>query len=133
MQKSMRLASLAFTAALICAGCGNTQESCDLTALSVNPGSATADHAVSAPGNQVQFFAGTVTKNQCASIACVNCWGQTWTVSDSVNVSISNENLDNGTATCLGKTNGAVTVTATAPTPHGSMPTVTGTAKLTCQ
>jgi len=133
MQKSVRLASLFVAAALICVGCGNTQQACELTALSITPSSVTADHAVSAPGDQIQFFAGPVTKGQCAAGACLNCWGQTWTVSDTVNVSISNENLDNGTATCLGKTNGAVTVTATAPVKPGSMQTVTGTAKLSCQ
>src|SRR5215467_7939307 len=103
MQRSIRLVSPCLAAALMCVACGNTQQSCEFTALSVTPSSGTADHAVSAPGNQIQFVAAPVTKGQCAAGACVNCWGQTWTVSDPVNVSISNENLDNGMATCLGK------------------------------
>jgi len=133
MQKPVKLTFLLVAAILVSLDCGNTQQNCDLTALSVTPSGATADHAVSSPGNQVQFFASPVTKSQCAAAACVNCWGQTWTVSDAVNVSISNESLDNGTATCLGKTNGEVTVTATAPIASKSTQTVTGTAKLTCE
>jgi len=133
MNKLLTVAILFVAGVLICASCGSNQPNCDLTALSVTPSSTTADHAVSAPGNQVQFVASPVTKGQCAAGACVNCWGQTWTVSDPVSVSISNESLDNGAATCLGKTNGAVTVTATAPKASRSTQTVSGTAKLTCQ
>lgn len=131
MHKSLRLASLFVTAVLTSAGCGGSQQNCDLKALSVTPSSATGDHALSSPGNQVQFFAGPVTKGQCATAACVNCWGQTWTVSDPVNVSISNNANDNGTAICLGTTNGVVTVTASAPVASKSTQTVTGTATLT--
>jgi len=133
MQRSITLVSLFVAAALMCVACGNTQENCEFSGLSVTPSSGTADHALSAPGNQMQFAAAPVTKGQCAAGACVNCWGQTWTVSDPVNVSISNESVDNGIATCLGKTNGAVTVTATAPVASKSTKTVSGTATLTCQ
>jgi len=132
MLKSFRLASLV-AAFVVSLGCGSSQQNCDLTAFSVLPSSGTADHAVSSPGNQIQFFATPVTKGQCASAACVNCWGQTWTVSDTVNVSISNNGIDNGTATCVGATNGAVTITATAPVSGKSTKTVTGTATLTCK
>lgn len=132
MLKPFRLAFLVITAFLISVGCGG-QQNCELTALSVSPSSATADHSVSSPGNQVQFFAGPVMKGQCAVPACVNCLGQTWTVSDTVNVSISNNANDNGTATCLGATNGAVTITATAPASNKSTKTVSGTATLTCK
>lgn len=133
MQKCLRLASLFVAAFLISAGCGDINRTCALTGLTVNPSSATADHALAAPGNQVQFFAGPVVKGQCAIAACINCSGQAWTVSDPVNVSISNNATDNGTATCLGATNGAVTVTATAPVSKNSTQTVTGTAALTCK
>ena len=133
MQKHLKLASLFAAAVLISAGCGNANQNCNLTALSVTPPRATADHTVAASGNQVQFFAGPVTPKVCATAACVNCWGQTWTVSDPVNVSISNNANDNGTATCLGATNGAVTVTATAQVAGKSTQTVTGTATLTCK
>jgi len=124
--------ALVITGFLVSAGCGSTQQSCDLTALSVSPSSGNADHGMSSPGNQVQFFAGPVTKGQCVSGGCVNCSGQTWTASDTVNVSISNNANDNGTATCLGATNGAVTITATAPVSTKSTKTVSGTATLTC-
>ena len=133
MLQPLRPASLVVAAVLISAACGGIRQNCNLTALLVSPSSSIVDHAVSAPGNRVQFFAGPVTKGQCAIVACVNCWGQTWTVSDPVNVSISNDATDNGTATCLGATNGAVTITATAPVSGKSAQTVTGTATLTCQ
>jgi len=133
MHKLLRLASGFFAAVLVSVGCGDSQQNCDLTALLISPTKATADHAVSAPGNHVQFFAGPVVKGQCALVACVNCWGQTWTVSDPINVSISNDANDNGTATCMGATNGAVTITATAPVAGKSTQTITGTATLTCK
>lgn len=133
MLRSFRLASLVITAFLVSVGCGGSQQSCDLTALSVSPSTGNADHTTSSPGNQVQFFAGPVAKGQCVAAACVNCWGQTWTTSDPVNVSISNNANDNGTATCLGSTNGAITITATAPVASKSSQNVTGTATLTCK
>ena len=133
MPRPFRLASLVVTALLISIGCGGGTQNCVMTALSVSPSSANADHAMAAPGNQVQFFAGPVTKGQCVAGGCVNCWGQTWTVSDPVNVSISNNATDNGTATCLGSTNGAATITATVPAAGKSSQTVTGTAMLTCK
>lgn len=133
MHKRFSLASAVVAAVLISASCGDINGSCVLTGLSIGPPNATADHVLAAPGNQVRFLAGPVTKGQCAIAACINCWGQTWTVSDAVNVSISNDASDNGTATCLGATNGAVTVTATAPASNKSTRTVTGTATLTCK
>jgi hypothetical protein len=130
MRLQVELISL-ITAALIATGCG--QQSCRLTGLSVGPPNATADHAASAPGNQVQFFETATVPKGCTHTACVNCSGQTWTVSDPVNVSISNNAKDNGTAVCKGTTNGAATVTATAPAGTGSTKTVTGTATLICK
>ena len=129
----LRLASLVVTVLLASLGCGGSQQNCDLTALSVFPSTRTADHGIPSPGNQVQFFAGPVTKGQCVAGECVNCSGQTWTVSDTANVSISNNANDNGTATCLGATKGTVTITATAPVSTKSKKTVTGTATLTCK
>jgi len=132
MQKHVILTSLMAGAILLSVGCGSTTPNCNLSALSVTPTIAAADHTLAAPGDKIQFFAGPVGAKGCAAAACVNCWGQTWTVSDPVNVSISNDAGDNGTATCLGATNGAVTVTATAPVASKSTQTVTGTATLTC-
>jgi hypothetical protein len=129
VQVHLKLVSLV-SAVLIATGCG--QQNCRLTAISVGPPNATADHAA-APGNQVQFFAAAIAPNGCMSAACVNCSGQTWTVSDPVNVSISNNAIDNGTAVCKGATNGAATVTATVPAGNGSTRNITGTAALICR
>lgn len=118
-------------AVLIATGCGH--QDCRSIALSVSPQDATADHTAAAPGNEVQFFANAVVPNGCATAACVNCSGQTWTVSDPVNVSISNKANNNGTATCMGTTNGAVTITATVSGTAGSKQTLTKTATLTCR
>ena len=130
MRVRVELISLV-TALLLATGCG--QQTCRLTGLSVEPPNASADHAALAPGNQVQFFASAIVPKGCTHTACVNCSGQTWTVSDPVNVSISNNANDNGTAVCKGTTNGAATVTATAPAGTGSTQTVTGTATLICK
>jgi hypothetical protein len=119
------------TAVLIAAGCG--QQNCSPTGLSVAPPNATADHAAATPNNQVQFFAGAIVPKGCVSALCVNCFGQTWTVSDPVNVSISNNGIDNGTAVCKGATNGAVTVMATIPAGYGITRNFTGTATLICR
>ena len=123
--------SLVLVALLLTTGCGH--QDCRSIGLSVSPPSATADHTAAAPGNEAQFFASAVVRNGCATAACVNCSGQTWTVSDPGNVSISNNANDNGTATCLGTTNGAVTVTATVSATRGSKHTLTQTAMLTCR
>jgi hypothetical protein len=72
MRKNLKLASV-FVAAILITGCGNTNENCQLTALSVSPQGAAADHTVAAPDNQVQFFAGAVIPKGCVSVACVNC------------------------------------------------------------
>ena len=134
MSKFTGLGTLLSAAILILLGCGTSAPNCILSGLTVSPASATEDHVAVAPGNQVQFFASPViTAKGCAIAACLNCSGQTWTVSDAVNVSISNNALDNGMATCLGPTNGAVTVTATAPVSAKSSQTVTGTSALTCK
>jgi len=134
MKKHVALASLLLAAALIWAGCGSDKQNCNLTGLSVFPSSATADHTAGAPGNQVQFFAEAVVPKGCmvTGAVCVNCVGQIWTVSDSVDVAISNNAGDNGTATCVGATNGAVTVTATAPAGTNKSQKVSGTAALIC-
>jgi hypothetical protein len=133
MPPHLKLA-LVMAAALILTGCGNSNRDCSLTALNVTPSSVSADHTAAAPGNQVHFYASPVVPGKsCSLAACVNCWGQTWTISDPINVSISNNGTDNGVATCMGVTNGAVAVTATAPASHGSARSVTGTATLTCR
>jgi hypothetical protein len=116
---------------VLATSCGG--EKCQLVGLTVSPSTATADHAAPSPANRVQFAAQAEVPAGCVVIQCVNCVGQTWAVSDPVHVSISNNGSDNGTATCLGATNGAVTITATAPVTAGSNQTVSGTALLTCR
>lgn len=57
-----------------------------------------------------------------------------WSVSDSANVSISNEKgVAFGRATCLGPTAGSVVVTATLPASANNGQAVSGSATLTCQ
>jgi len=132
MEKRFPLAALILAAILISAGCG-TKQDCHLLGLTVSPTSATADHSVAAPGDEIQFVAGPVVPTGCAVAACVNCWGQTWTVSDPVNVSIVNDNPNNGLATCQGATNGGITVTASAPAGGKSTQTVSASATLICK
>jgi hypothetical protein len=132
MEKDMATAcKLGLLAVFLLTFSWGSDKTCQLVGLTVSPATATADHAAVPPANQVQFFAAAKVPKGCSIIQCVNCFRQTWSVSDPVKVSISNNASDNGTATCLGATNGAVTVSATAPV--GSNQTVTGTASLTCR
>jgi hypothetical protein len=106
---------------------------CTVRALSVIPQNAAASHISSAPGNQQQFSAGPNMPMGCIPPPLPFDFA-TWSVSDPVNVSISNA-LDStrGTATCLGATAGAVKVTASANDSRlAGGATVTGTASLTC-
>lgn len=87
------------------------------TAFGVSPGSATADHAAAAPGNQQKFTATEApagTGTGCILPQYIKLAQPDWTSSDPLNVSISSaKDLTNGTATCTGTTSGAVTLTAT--------------------
>jgi len=112
MERNPCITLLLVAIALVAAGCGN--QNCQMTGLSVIPTSASADHPLATPNNQIQFSATSVVPKGCSSVACVNCSGQTWTVSDPVNISISNGPGNNGMATCVGPTNAPVTVTAMA-------------------
>ncbi len=116
-------------------GCGGTMQSqsCNATALSISPPAATANHAATAPANQQQFSAAPVLPTGCTPPPLPLDFA-TWSVSDPVNVSISNANdSTRGTATCIGATAGPVTVTAMAnDTRLAGGATVSGTATLTC-
>ncbi|HEX7285302.1 MAG TPA: hypothetical protein VF532_03930, partial [Candidatus Angelobacter sp.] len=58
--------------------------------MNVSPGTATVNHAAAVPGNSQQFSAfQTSAPNGCA-FALSNLQTVTWTVSDTVNASISN-------------------------------------------
>lgn len=114
-------------------GCGgrSSVETCGLTALNISPASATADHTLASPGNELRFIAFGVVPPGCVQTLS-NLTNVTWSVSDTVNVSISNiQGPTYGTATCNGATSGAVTVTGTAPGISGT--TAKGTALLTCK
>ena len=99
-------------------GCGGkTTTMCKITAFSVSPASATVSHTAAPAG--------------CA-FALGNLTTATWTVSDTVNVSIGATSSDPafGTATCKNATAGAVTVTATVPVGDGT--NLSNSASLTC-
>ena len=101
-----------------CAVNASTGQQCtNGLAMSISPASATADHAQTAPANQVKFQA---TVSPTASPGCaVPNWvmtaAPTWTNPDPKNISInsSSDTSANGVATCLGTTNGMVTQTVT--------------------
>ena len=110
-------------------GCG--APSCGFIAVKIAPQTASADHTALPPSNGLTFTAVGATVPPGCGVMHSNPANVTWSVSDSVHVSISNaHNLTNGAATCLGTTAGPVTVTAT--TPSGGS-TASATALLTCQ
>ncbi len=112
------VAVLALALSLSALSCGNDPPSCNPVALAISPATTSVSHTP--PGNQVQFTATEQTPPGCRGVP-LPVIGATWSVSDPVNVTITNSGL----ATCVAATNGEVTVTATS----GSL---TGTARLTC-
>lgn len=115
------------------AGCGGSSKTvCKLTAITVSPPAATADHAAAAPGNQQQFAAFAAAGTPGCAVALSNLTTATWSVSDPVAVSIGNVQGPNyGNATCLAATVSPVTVTATVPAGDGT--NVSATASLSCK
>lgn len=119
-----------------CAVNASTGQQCTTgLAMNISPASATANHTQSAPANQVKFAA---TVSPTASPGCavpnwVTTATPTWTNPDPKNISIDNssDTSTNGLATCLGATNGAVTLTANYTL--GTSAPVTQTATLTCR
>jgi hypothetical protein len=114
-------------------GCGGntTTTGCKILAINVSPATATADHAAAPPGNTQHFNAFIAKVPPGCSFITGNIFNAVWSVSDPVNVSISNaQDSTRGNATCKAATTGAVTVTATAPAGDGT--NVTNTASLTC-
>lgn len=85
-------------------GCGSsTQNSCTITA-NISPASATADHALAPPGNQVQFTKQSSVSGNCPLVPDVL---GTWATSDTTNTSIDQQGL----ATCLSATSTPATIT----------------------
>jgi hypothetical protein len=121
---------------LVCfaiSGCGGqtSSSSCEILAINVSPAAATVDHTAAPPGNTQHFNAFIAKVPPGCEFITGNLFDAVWSVSDPVNVSISNApDATRGTATCKAATAGAVTVTATKSQSGG--PTVTNTASLTC-
>jgi len=102
MNRNQRLVGL-FFCGLLAAGCGGaTPQSCTITA-NVAPAVATADHALAAPGNQVQFSAQSSVAGNCPLSPDTQ---GTWSTSDTINTSINQQGL----ATCLGATSTPATI-----------------------
>jgi hypothetical protein len=98
------LAVLSFATFLSC-GLG-TSNNCAITA-NTTPRAATADHSAP-PGNQVQFSLQTAVEGMCPMVA--DQLGS-WSTSDPINTTISNDASTDGLATCLNATPGPVTIT----------------------
>jgi hypothetical protein len=111
---------------------GSAAPNCALaTALTVSPSVATGDHTAASPGNQTQFLGFDQVVPGCPPPPSFRT-DLTWTVSDPVNVTIGNTpGPNNGMATCINATAGAVTVTASGLNIQGA--TITGTAAPTCK
>ena len=124
--------TFALSLSLSIAGCGTSNE-CSFGSLSVSPRTATADHAAPPPGNSQRFLAfGGDLPSGCAAVTS-NLMNVTWSVSDPVNVTISNaQDSTFGTATCIASTPTSVTVTATLPAGKNNGSQVAGEAALAC-
>ena len=128
------LLAISTLACLAVSGCGgqtSSSSSCQILAINVSPATATVDHAAAPPANTQHFDAFIAKAPPGCAFFTGNVFDAVWSVSDPVNVSISNaQDATRGTATCKAATAGAVTVTATKSQSGG--PTVTNTASLTC-
>ncbi len=121
------LVSVALLSSALLGSCGGASMSnnvCTITAA-VTPANATADHSLS-PGNQVQFSTTSSVTGNCPLIA--DQIGS-WSTSDPVNTSISNQASAEGLATCLNAVPNPVTISYSG-TVRGQAFT---TASLTCR
>ena len=86
--------------------CGSNHTTCTFTP-GIAPSNGQADHAASPPKNQVQFSVVAPSTGDCPLIV-----GQvgSWSTSDPVNTTISNESPTEGLATCLNATPSPVTI-----------------------
>jgi len=132
---TLRLFGLLLVLAL--ASCGSDE--CTVASMSIDPQAGSADHNALPPNNAVQFFADANYVGKCVVPAPMNTPGRRglqdvlWTVSDTVNVSISNvQDPTFGTATCLGPTSGAATVTANLPAGKNRGKQLVATGLITC-
>jgi len=100
----MKIYYVALCCVVLGAGCGgSTQNSCTITA-NVIPASGSADHALAAPGNQVQFATQSSVAGNCPLAPDTK---GTWATSDTTNTSIDQQGL----ASCLSATPSPATIT----------------------
>jgi hypothetical protein len=110
----------------------NQQQQTCVMELMVFPATGAADHQAKAPGNQVLFGAsyGPTAESSCRPPTAV-LMSATWASSDPAVQMDSVPGQGNGTATCVGVTNGPATITASY-TPLGAA-TATATASMSCK
>ena len=96
--------------ALILSSCGfGTASSCSIS-NNLSPATATADHNMASPGNQAKFLLSSQVSGTCPMVADFQ---GSWSTSDPVDISLLTINAqfpNNITATCLGATSGAATI-----------------------
>ena len=114
MQLRLYLAKLFPTALLfvlcgVLAACGGSASDnpCVVTAI-IKPVTATADHTVVAPGNQVQFSTSLTTSGSCALPQ--NIVLGSWSTSDPTDITISSQQPTQALATCVNATTSPATV-----------------------
>jgi len=117
---------LLFLLAALSAGCGSSPNNQCVISTATLPQSATADHTMVAPGDQVQFSLQSSTVGMCP--LSPDFMG-VWSTSDSVNTSISNQAPTQGLATCLHATTAPVTISNSSTVLGKAYPSVTLTCK----
>lgn len=113
---------------LFLTGCDGTTTFCFVSTLGASPQS-----AIVVVGSSQKFVASGTTTLAC-TFQSDPATSVVWSVSDSVNVSISNSpGASFGTATCLGATGGPVAVTATLGAEKNGGKQVAASSTLTCE
>jgi hypothetical protein len=126
-------ACCAMSAMIFLTSCGGTATFNGCTqSIGIDPNPATADHSASLPGNQVTFTATLLSEgSNCPLVATViGDVDASWTTSDPVNTTITNQKTNvgtNGLATCVNATANPTIITAS--TTGG----LRSTAPLTCK
>jgi hypothetical protein len=103
----MNLSLVGVLSCVFLASCGGYDNSCTINAA-ITPATTTADHNASAPGNQAQFSIKSTVTGNCPLVP--DKIG-TWSTSDTVIVTISNQVPTQGLASCLNATSSSVTIT----------------------
>jgi hypothetical protein len=113
-------------------GCGNSHV-CAFDTLNVSPQNAVADHSAPTPANSQPFLAFGYGLPAGCSATQSNLINVIWSVSDPIDVSISNMQGNTfGTASCINSTAVPVTITATLPASANHDKSASGIATLTC-